>query len=175
MLKLRGDVVVRSQKAYIAQAAFEYFVAILVSDAFLAKLLTYMGFSDSLIGIISSLISFSFLFQLFTIAMIPRIKNIKRTVVIFDTVSQLFFAGIYVVPFLRCGIHIKAAIVIGCLLAAYFLKYLISTVFSNGQIRLLSRRSAALILQKKRWYRWQAVSCLPYWSDTRSIHLKEME
>lgn len=129
MLKLRGDVVVRSQKAYIAQAAFEYFVAILVSDVFLAKLLTYMGFSDSLIGIISSLISFSFLFQLFTIAMIPRIKNIKRTVVIFDTVSQLFFAGIYVVPFLRCGIHIKAAIVIGCLLAAYFLKYLISTVF----------------------------------------------
>ena len=46
MLKLRGDAVARSQKAYIAQAAFEYFVAILVSDAFLAKLLTYMGFSD---------------------------------------------------------------------------------------------------------------------------------
>ena len=46
------------------QAAFEYFIAILVSDAYLAKLLTHIGLDDSLIGIIASLISAAFLFQL---------------------------------------------------------------------------------------------------------------
>jgi hypothetical protein len=55
----------RSRGAYMAQCTFEYFVALVVSDAFLATLLSYMGFSDSVIGIISSLISVAFLFQLF--------------------------------------------------------------------------------------------------------------
>ena len=57
----------RSRTAYMAQSAFEYFLTILVGDAFLAKLLTNIGMSDSLIGIVSSLISFSFLFQLLSI------------------------------------------------------------------------------------------------------------
>ena len=119
----------RVQKVYIAQAAFEYFVSLLVTDAYLAKLLTYMGLSDSLIGIISSLISFSFLFQLFTIALTPHIHNTKRTVIIFDTISQFFFAGIYLVPLLKIPVALKAIIVITFILIAYFLKYLISSVF----------------------------------------------
>ncbi len=38
----------RSRAAYIAQSTFDYFVALLVGDAFLAKLLTSLGVSDPL-------------------------------------------------------------------------------------------------------------------------------
>ena len=51
----------RSRRAYCAQCAFEYFVAILVADAYLAKLLTHLGLSDGLIGIIASFISLAFM------------------------------------------------------------------------------------------------------------------
>ena len=46
----------RSRSAYLWECAFEYFTAILVTDAFLAKLLLEIGLDDSMIGIISSLV-----------------------------------------------------------------------------------------------------------------------
>ena len=55
----------RSRWAYTFECAFEYFIALMVADAFLATLLTEMGLSDAVIGVISSLISLAFLFQLF--------------------------------------------------------------------------------------------------------------
>ena len=115
----------RSRKAYMAQCAFEYFVSILVTDAFLAKLLAHMGISDSAIGIISSLVSFSFLFQLLAIYLMSQLKNTKKTVLIFDTLGQMFFLGIYLVPFLPVGVGAKTVIVIACILFAYLCKYLI--------------------------------------------------
>lgn len=38
----------RSRVAYTAQCAFEYLTSLLIADAFLAKLLTNIGMSDSL-------------------------------------------------------------------------------------------------------------------------------
>lgn len=115
----------RSRGAYVAQCTFEYLVSILVTDAFLAKLLTYMGISDTVIGIISSLVSFSFLFQLLSIYLMAHLKNTKRTVIFFDTVSQLFFLSIYLVPFLPVGVREKTVLVVVCIILAYICKYLI--------------------------------------------------
>lgn len=118
----------QSRTAYIVQCTFEYFVSILVTDAFLAKLLTEIGISDVFTGIISSLISFSFLFQLFSILLVKRMRNTKKTVIIFDTVSQLFFMGIYFIPFLNVSALVKTVMIITGIIAAYFLKYLIATI-----------------------------------------------
>ena len=85
----------RSRNAYTAQCAFEYFVSILVSDAFLAKLLKQIGLDDAAVGVIASLVSFSFLFQLFSILLMQRVRNVKRTVLVADTVSQMLFFGVY--------------------------------------------------------------------------------
>lgn len=119
----------RSRKAYVIQCTLEYFVSLLVADAFLAKLLTNVGVSDSLIGIISSFISMAFLFQLFSIALVQKFSNTKKTVMIFDTVSQLFFMLIFLVPFLPVSSNIKTAIIIVSILIAYILKYLITSIF----------------------------------------------
>ncbi|MBO4327189.1 MAG: hypothetical protein J5950_07945 [Clostridia bacterium] len=43
-----------SRRAYALECAFEYFIALLVADAFIAKLLKHLGASDALCGVISS-------------------------------------------------------------------------------------------------------------------------
>ena len=45
----------RSRAAYCMECTFEYFVALLVTETFLAKLLTAIGLSDDIIGIINKL------------------------------------------------------------------------------------------------------------------------
>ena len=58
----------RSRAMYMVQCTFEYFISILIADAFLAKLLTNIGISDSLTGIIASFMSIAFLFQLLSMS-----------------------------------------------------------------------------------------------------------
>lgn len=60
----------RSRGAYMAQCTVEYFVSLLVTDAFLAKLLTSIGISDALTGIISSFITLAFVIQLLSIFLV---------------------------------------------------------------------------------------------------------
>lgn len=118
----------RSRNAYTAQCAFEYFVSILVSDAFLAKLLKQIGLDDAAVGVIASLVSFSFLFQLFSILLMQRVKNVKRTVLIADTVSQMLFLGVYLVPFVPLSAGARGWLAAGGMLAGYAFKYAVSSM-----------------------------------------------
>ncbi len=118
----------RSRRAYCMQAAFEYFIAILVSDAYLAKLLTHIGLDDALIGIIASLISAAFLFQLTAVFFVGRIRRVKRTVILFNILGCLLFTGLYMIPFLPGSTSFKSMLVIGCLLLAYFGNYFVASM-----------------------------------------------
>lgn len=118
----------RSRAAYSAQCAFEYFMALLAGDAYLAKLLGVIGLSDEHIGIISSLITASFLFQLSSIFLVRRIKSVKRTATVFNTLSSLCFAALYLIPFLPVSGGVRTALVIVCILAAYFLNYSVTSI-----------------------------------------------
>ena len=120
----------RSRKAYLIECAFEYFVSLLVTDAFLAKLLKDIGMSDATIGIVSSLISLAFLFQFFAVFVVQRISNTKRFSIIFHCASQLFFMSLYFIPFLPVveGSNYKHVLVIAGLLIAYFGNYLVTSV-----------------------------------------------
>ena len=82
----------RSRASYMTQCTVEYFVSLLVTDAFLAKLLTYVGISDSLIGIISSFISMAFVIQLLSVFIVRIKASTKKIVMIFDTISIFFFS-----------------------------------------------------------------------------------
>lgn len=118
----------RSRMAYRFECTFEYFVAILVGDAFLAKLLTDMGFSDAETGIISSLITLAFLFQLVSIFVVRKITNTKLFAIIFHTASQIFFMSLYLLPFAPFAEGIKKPLVVICILVAYFGNYMVSTL-----------------------------------------------
>lgn len=118
----------RSQKAYIIECAFEYFVALVVTDAFLAKLLKSMGAGDALCGIISSFISLAMLFQLCSLFVVGRITNTKKAAVIIHTAAQLLFTSLYLIPFLPFPDEYKRPVFIVCMLLAYLGNYLVTSV-----------------------------------------------
>ena len=118
----------RSRAAYRWECAFEYFVTLLVADAFLASLLKDIGLSDSLIGIISSFITLAFLFQLLSVFVVQRIRNVKRFSIILHTVSTLLFMSLYLLPFLPFAFAYKRVLVIVCVLAAYLGNYLVTSM-----------------------------------------------
>jgi len=118
----------RSRRAYTLECAFEYFVSLLVTDAFLASLLSSIGLNDSLIGVITSFISVAFLFQLFSVFIVRKITNTKRFAVFFHALSQLFFMSLYLIPFLPFEYKYKEILVIVCILFAYFGNYLVTSM-----------------------------------------------
>lgn len=118
----------QSRSAYSAQCLFEYFISILCSDAFLAKLLKDIGLSDAVTGLLSSFISFTFFFGLLAIPLAGRLKKVKKPVITLDTLSQLLFAALYAVPFLPLGTGAKGAVVTGLLVLAYLTLYLNTSI-----------------------------------------------
>ena len=83
---------------YIIEAAIEYFVSILVTGAYLAKITAAIGMSDMLTGILASFVSLGCGFQVFAIFLANK-RPVKRWVTILHSVNQLAFALVYVVPF----------------------------------------------------------------------------
>lgn len=118
----------RSRAAYIGQSTFDYFITLLVSDAFLAKLLTSLGVSDSLAGIIASFVSLVFVFQIFSIFLVKGKLGAKTLSIVFEAVSQLCFAAMYLIPFLKVSKEVRHMLVILAILFAYIAKYLVFSI-----------------------------------------------
>ena len=115
----------RSRIGFISKSAFDYFLSLLITDAYLAKLLSYIGFSDALIGIVSSISMITSLFTIPTIFLAHKITNVKRTAIPVLTLYQLMFLSIYTVPFMNIQtqskiILVTAAIIIGYALSSFF-------------------------------------------------------
>lgn len=118
----------RSRTAYCFECMFEYLVAVLVADAFLAKVLMALGFSDSATGVISSFISLAFLFQFLSFFVARKIRNVKSFCTLFHCVGQLFFLSLYILPLLPFADGYRKPLAVICILLAYFGNYLVSTV-----------------------------------------------
>ena len=118
----------RSRRAYTLECAFEYFVALLVADAFLASLLSHMGISDAVVGVISSLISLAFLFQLAAIFVVQRIRNVKLVAVTVHCIGQMFFLLLYLLPYLNIPANVRTAAVILCVMLGYLGNYIVTSV-----------------------------------------------
>ena len=108
----------RGRFMYILEAALEYFIALLVAGSFLATLTKELGFSDSLTGILSSVISLGCLFQLFSIFLRPK-KN-KGFIIVLSVVNQFLFMLLYVIPLLETKGSIKTVLFVVTIVGAYF-------------------------------------------------------
>ncbi|MBQ5973978.1 MAG: MFS transporter [Oscillospiraceae bacterium] len=127
----------RSRNAYTLQCAFEYFVSILMADAFLAKLLKEIGLSDAAVGVISSVVSVAFLVELFSILMMQRMRDMKRTVLICNFLGQALFLLVYLVPFLPIPAAWRGPVAAAGILGGNALRYLVSAVvfrWANGYV-----------------------------------------
>ena len=119
----------RSRAAYVAQCAVEYFVALLATDAFLAKILAYVGISDALVGVISSFVTLAFMVQLATVFLVRTRVSVKILVLVLDTVSIAFFTVLYLVPFLPVGREMRTVLVVISVFLAYTGRYLITSMY----------------------------------------------
>ena len=109
----------RSRIMYIAEATLEYLICIAVGGAYLATLGHELGMSDSLIGIISSIISLGCLFQLLSV--FYRRPKKKKFVIIMSILNQLLFTALYILPIGDKFKEYKSVIFIVVILAAYLI------------------------------------------------------
>lgn len=119
----------RSRSAYVVQCTLEHLLGLLVVDAYLAKLLSYIGLSDAMVGIIASFVSVAFVFQLLAMFIVKTKVSTKKTVIISDCLSQFCFMFLYFIPFLPTGVFVKKLLVILCVIVAYAGKYSVLTLY----------------------------------------------
>ena len=114
----------RGRTLYIWQAAAESLISMLVTGSFLATLTGALGFSDSLTGVLSSVIALGCLFQLPSIAL--RRTRVKRLVIAFSVLNQILFLSLYLLPLTGLPQEVKIALFVVCILSAYVLYNLVS-------------------------------------------------
>lgn len=119
MNEFPSNVIKRSKLMYMFEAAIEYFIALLVAGSYLATLTKELGFSDSLTGILSSVISLGCLFQLLSLSV--RRKKVKKFVIFFSILNQVLFMLLYVIPLTSFGKQTKIVLFVILIFSAYLI------------------------------------------------------
>lgn len=119
MEKISNKALKQSQIMYIFQATFEYLISLLVGGTFLATITKDLGISDSLTGILSSIISLGCLFQL-TSFFIKR-RKLKSIILVFSVINQLLFALLYIIPHFDFSKTTKTIIFVVTIVLAYLI------------------------------------------------------
>ena len=128
----------------MAQCTFEYLLSLLVTDAFLTKLLSHLGLDDTTIGIISSFITLAFVIQILSLFIYKLKVKSKTVTLIFYSISRLLFSSLYVIPFIPIGSATVKVVAMSFILVAYFSKYLILNVlykWANSYVSPTKRAS----------------------------------
>ena len=130
------DIYKTSRVMYILEAAFEYFISILVAGAYLAKVSAEIGLSDSLTGILSSFVSLGCGFQIIAIFLANK-RPVKRWVTLLHSINQLFFALIYLVPFIKISKTAKTVLFIAFLLLGHVINNVVNSPKINWFMSLV--------------------------------------
>ena len=130
------DVYKTSRILYILEATFEYFISLLVTGAYLAKITASLGISDTLTGILSSFVSLGCGFQMIAIFLANK-RPVKRWVTILHSVNQLAFALIYLVPFIKLSKTTKIVLFIAFLLLGHIINNVVNSPKINWFMSLV--------------------------------------
>ena len=114
----------KNRFAYIIEAAVEYFISLLVTDAFVTNLFTQNGVSDAATGIIIQLASFAFVAQLFSL-FYKRQSKLKVWVTGFHVLNQVVFAALYLIPNISIPSGLKTVIMVTMFLGGHIVSNLI--------------------------------------------------
>lgn len=125
----------KNRLMYILEASFEYLISILVTGSFLATVTKSLGTSDSLTGILSSVISLGCLFQLLSIAI--RKTKVKRIVVFGSVINQLLFMLLYVIPLTGMTKQFKIILFTVFIISAYLIYNLVHPKKINWLMSLI--------------------------------------
>ena len=110
---------------YIAEAGLEYLISLLITDAFLAHLLTSNGVPDSAAGIITELAAFAFSAQLVSVFFRVR-KGMKTFVTILHLINQAMFVLLYFVPSINLPSSVKVVLIVVMFLGGQLIANVVS-------------------------------------------------
>ena len=131
---------------YILEALFEYFISILTSGTYLAKITTTAGISDGMTAIITAIASLSGVFQLISIYLSHK-TPVKRWVVPLQAITSLMFASIYIILLFNVTQHIGTIFFI-IIIVANALKHIASPVKINWLMKLVPSHDRGLFHSK---------------------------
>ena len=114
-----------SRGAYVAEAALEYFISIMITGAYLTNLLNDIGFSTAAQTVISSLVTMTFSAELFSVLLIHKTSSVKRWVTAWNLFNQMLFALMYFTPFFDISKEMKSVIFLVFLIAGSMIEHAI--------------------------------------------------
>ena len=144
----RKDIYKTSRLLYILEATFEYFISILVTGAYLAKITSSLGMSDSMTGILTSFVSLGCGFQIIAIFLANK-RPVKRWVTVLHSINQLTFALIYLVPFIKLTKTAKIVLFIAFLLMGHIINNVVNPPKINWFMSLVDDNKRGGFTAKK--------------------------
>ena len=133
-----------SRRWIIVECALEYFVSILVSGAYLARITTGLGFSDGLTGILTSFASLGCLFQMGSVFLLGNVKSAKRPVMLCHLITELMFVLVYLAPVVRFSSGQKTAIFLVAYCAAQITQNIIRANKTEWTLSLIDDHSRGI-------------------------------
>lgn len=135
-MKKSKDIYKTSRILYIIEASLEYFISLLVTGAYLAKVTSAIGLSDSLTGILTSFVSLGCGFQIIAIFLANQ-RPVKRWITVLHSVNQLFFTLIYLVPFVKLSQTQKTVLFVLFLLVGHIINNVVNSPKINWFMSLV--------------------------------------
>ena len=106
---------------YVLHAALAYFITLITTGTYLAKLTTTIGISDEMTAVLSAVTSLAGVFQLLSIPLASRVRA-KKIVVPLQLLYQLLYAALYLIPFLGLSGGANSAVFFVCIFLSLVLQ-----------------------------------------------------
>ena len=142
------DIYKTSRVMYILEEMLNYFVHILTSGAYLARITNAVGISDAVTGILSSLISFACVAQLFSLFMMNK-RSVKRFVTFGFLINQLLFVLLYLTPFIPIPNGARAYVLGACLLASQLFSQVVHSPKTTWFMSLVDDKKRGIFTANK--------------------------
>ena len=138
----------RGKDLFVLEAALEYFIAIIVGGAYLAKITEAIGMSQGLTGILTAFVSLGYVFQIFALAFANK-RRVKKLVTVLHTINQLCFAVIYLIPLVPVPTIVKHVFFIVFLLAGHVLSNVIGSPKIGWMMSFVGEKERGAFTAKK--------------------------
>ena len=118
---------------YILQAAIEYFITIMVGTTYIAKVGIEIGMNDSSVALLSSVLQFSYTFQLLAM-FFNKFKHPKKWITPFLLIIEVCFTLVYIIPIMPLPQGVRPLILVAAVVAGWGLHNINSVAKSTWMI-----------------------------------------
>ncbi len=128
-----------SKNMYILHAALGYFITLITTGTYLAKLTTTIGISDGMTAVLGAVTSLAGVFQLLSVPLASR-RRAKGTVVPMVLGNELLHGFLYLIPFLNLPGGGSSAVFFVCIFLSLVLQQVSSPLKYNWFMSLVPSR-----------------------------------